>query len=161
MIALFIGRFQPFHKGHLAAVKQIAAEADKIIIGIGSSQHSRELGNPFSAEERIEMIKAALGDKFDYEIVLIPDINDDERWVEHVCSLVPEFDAVFTGNEHTKMLFEEAGIEVRDIEIVPGINGTTIRDRIVNNENYHDLVPTEVSKILSRKINKIRKIFDN
>jgi len=150
MIALFIGRFQPFHKGHLAAVKQIAAKADKIIVGIGSSQYSNKLGNPFSAEERIEMVKAALGDDFDYEVVLIPDINDDERWVEHVCELVPEFDAVFTGNSHTKMLFEEAGIEVRDIEIVPGINGTTIRDRIVNKEDYHDLVPTQVLNILKR-----------
>lgn len=150
MIGLFIGRFQPFHKGHLAAVKQMAAEADKIIIGIGSSQYVNEIDNPFSAEERIEMIKAALGKEFDYEIVLVPDINDDERWVEHVCSMVPEFDMAYTGNEHTKMLFEDAGIEVKDIELVGGINGTTIRDMIVNNEDYHDLVPTQVLKVMAR-----------
>ena len=150
MIGLFIGRFQLFHKGHLAAVKQIAAEADKIIIGIGSSQCSNEIDNPFSAEERIEMIKAALGKEFEYDIILIPDINDDERWVEHVCDLVPDFDVAYTGNEHTKMLFEEAGIKVKDIELVEGINGTTIRDMIVSNEDYHDLVPTQVLNILKR-----------
>ena len=150
MIGLFIGRFQPFHKGHLAAVKQMAKEVDKIIIGIGSSQYSNEIENPFSAEERVEMIKAALGDDFDYEVILIPDINDDERWAEHVCDLVPDFDVVFTGNEHTKMLFEDAGIKVKDIELVDGINGTTIRDKIVNNEDYHELVPTEVLKVMER-----------
>ncbi|MCK4588828.1 MAG: nicotinamide-nucleotide adenylyltransferase [Nanoarchaeota archaeon] len=150
MIALFIGRFQPFHKGHLAAMKQMAKEVDKIIIGIGSSQYLNEADNPFSAEERIEMIKAALGEDFDYEIILIPDINDDERWVEHVCDLVPEFDVVYTGNSHTKMLFEDAGISVKDIELVPGINGTTIRDMIINNEDYSELIPVRVLEILKR-----------
>ena len=48
------------------------------------------------------------------------------------------------------MLFEEAGLKVKDIELVPGINGTTIRDMIVNNEDYHDLVPTQVLKIMER-----------
>ena len=150
MIGLFIGRFQPFHNGHLAAMKQMATSVDKIIIGIGSSQYANEIENPFSAEERVEMIKAALGEDFNYDIILIPDINDDGRWVEHVCSLVPEFDVVYTGNEHTKMLFEEAEISVKDIEMVEGINGTTIRDMIVSNEDYHDLVPTQILKIMKR-----------
>ena len=36
--ALFIGRFQPFHKAHLSDVKLALKECDKIIIAIGSSQ---------------------------------------------------------------------------------------------------------------------------
>jgi len=55
MIALFIGRFQPFHSGHLDAIKQISEE--EIIIGIGSSQYSKTEENPYSFEERKKMIK--------------------------------------------------------------------------------------------------------
>ena len=40
MTALFIGRFQPFHKGHLAAIKWILKKEGKIFIVIGSNQQS-------------------------------------------------------------------------------------------------------------------------
>ena len=58
--ALFIGRFQPFHKGHLEAVKMILKENDEIIIAVGSAQYSHKLENPFTAGERITMIRKAL-----------------------------------------------------------------------------------------------------
>ena len=54
--ALFIGRFQPFHKAHLQDIKAILKECDEVIIAIGSSQHSDTKDNPFSVAERIEMI---------------------------------------------------------------------------------------------------------
>ena len=50
MTALFIGRFQPFHSGHVDAIKQISEK--EIIIGIGSSQYSGTDDNPYSFEER-------------------------------------------------------------------------------------------------------------
>ncbi|HDH28034.1 MAG TPA: nicotinamide-nucleotide adenylyltransferase, partial [Euryarchaeota archaeon] len=52
MRALLIGRFQPFHKGHLAVIKKILSEADELIIVVGSSQHRGAVENPFSADER-------------------------------------------------------------------------------------------------------------
>jgi len=150
MIALFVGRFQPFHNGHLSAIEQIAREADKIIIGLGSSQYSNTKENPFSAEQRIEMIKAVLKDNFNYEIYLIPDIHDDDNWVDHVLKIVPKFDVVYTGNPHTKKLFLEKEYQVKGIDLVPNINGTTIRDMMVKNQNYHHLVPTETLNILKK-----------
>ena len=53
MKALYIGRFQPFHKGHLKILQKLAKKYDEIIIGIGSSQYSNTLENPFTSEERI------------------------------------------------------------------------------------------------------------
>ena len=50
--ALFIGRFQPFHKGHLSAVKWIAARSSKVIIAIGSAEKENEPKNTFSEKER-------------------------------------------------------------------------------------------------------------
>ncbi|MEM3079801.1 MAG: adenylyltransferase/cytidyltransferase family protein, partial [Thermoproteota archaeon] len=49
---LFIGRFQPFHLGHLKAVEYIINRVDEVIIGIGSAQYSHTLENPFTAGER-------------------------------------------------------------------------------------------------------------
>ena len=57
MRALFIGRFQPFHKGHLKIIQQASETYDQILVGIGSSQYSHTVDNPFTAEERTEMIE--------------------------------------------------------------------------------------------------------
>lgn len=58
--ALIIGRFQPLHLGHVKVIEEAAREYDEIIIGIGSSQESHTLKNPFTAGERIMMIKNAM-----------------------------------------------------------------------------------------------------
>ena len=159
---LFIGRFQPFHKGHLQDIKDALNEVDELIIAIGSSQFSHTEENPFSVEERIEMIEDALiaNDISNYTIFPVPDINDDLRWVEHIKLIVPEFDIVFTGNELTEKLFKEKRYNVKKVRIIEGINGTTIRDKIVRNESWQELVPEEVADFI-KKINgaeRIRKL---
>ena len=45
---VFIGRFQPFHNGHLEAIKKLLIEVDELIIMIGSSQYSHSFDNPFT-----------------------------------------------------------------------------------------------------------------
>ena len=47
--ALFVGRFQPFHYGHLHAVRTILEEAEELVIVVGSAQMSHEPDNPFTA----------------------------------------------------------------------------------------------------------------
>jgi len=62
MRGLMMGRFQPFHLGHLDLVKQILSECDEIIIAITSSQFNYLEKDPFTAGERIEMIHQSLKD---------------------------------------------------------------------------------------------------
>ena len=57
---LMVGRFQPFHKGHLFLVRQILQDCDELIIAIGSAQFNYSYTDPFTAGERIMMIHAAL-----------------------------------------------------------------------------------------------------
>ena len=57
--ALFVGRFQPFHNGHIHAIGEILEESDELIIVVGSAQMSHEPDNPFTAGERLEMIRLA------------------------------------------------------------------------------------------------------
>src|SRR3989344_9068459 len=122
---LFIGRFQPFHKGHLQDIKDALNEVDELIIAIGSSQFSHTEENPFSVEERIEMIEDTLiaNDISDYTIFPIPDIGNYNKWVEHIELIVPQFDVVFTGNELTEKLFREKKYKAIKVKIMEGIDG--------------------------------------
>lgn len=56
---VFIGRFQPFHNGHKAVIDQALKQAKKVVVVIGSAYQPRSIKNPFTFEERVEMISAA------------------------------------------------------------------------------------------------------
>lgn len=149
MIALFIGRFQPFHLGHLDALKQISE--NEIIIGIGSSQYSNTEENPYSFVERKEMIEMILKDipNKNIKIIAIPDIQDPPNWVEHVKNLVPNFDVVYTGNDFVAKLFQEKNYSVKPIFINKKISGTEIRQMIKEkNSTWKNLVPQEIVELL-------------
>src|SRR5437762_5293956 len=110
--AFFIGRFQPFHRGHLAMVRRILESNEEIIVGIGSAQYSHTGENPFTAGERYEMIKRALDAEgiHNYHIVPIPDTHVHSVWVSHVTSLVPRFDVVYTNSDLVVRLCRERGL---------------------------------------------------
>jgi nicotinamide-nucleotide adenylyltransferase len=57
---LYVGRFQPFHLGHLEAIENVLKEAEELVIVIGSAQYSHNINNPFTAGERLVMIRRAL-----------------------------------------------------------------------------------------------------
>ena len=58
---IFAGRFQPFHNGHLEAIKWIIAETgEEVLIAIGSLQEYSTKNNPFLFKERKEMIEISL-----------------------------------------------------------------------------------------------------
>src|SRR5438128_7695089 len=94
--AFFIGRFQPFHRGHLATVKRILESNDEIIVGIGSAQYSHTGENPFTAGERYEMIKRALHAQgiHTYPIVPPPDTHVHTGRVRHATPLAPRLNIV-------------------------------------------------------------------
>jgi len=161
MIALFIGRFQPFHNGHLKVIKNASREYKKIVIGIGSSQYSNTKDNPFTAEERKIMIEKSLeyiGVK-NYQIILIPDINNPPRWVDHVLSIFSDFDVVISNNLLTKSLFSEKGYVVKETPIYEKnkYSGKEIRKRIIKDEQWKNLVPYEVYNII-KEINGINRL---
>lgn len=62
--AVFIGRFQPFHTAHLEIVDQALKIAENVIISVGSSKRPTTIKNPWTADERIEMIKTTLLDHY-------------------------------------------------------------------------------------------------
>lgn len=152
MKALFIGRFQPVHKGHINVIEYGSTQYTDIIIGIGSSQYDHTLDNPFTAAEREQMLEHALAAHrvTNFQTVYIPDIHDPPRWVAHVCSLVPEFDVVLSNNEFTTRLFTNQGYTVHRTPIYKRdlYAGEEIRRRMIAGESWKFLVPTPVYEII-------------
>ncbi len=152
---LFIGRFQPFHNGHLYAIRRILEENDEIIIGIGSAQDSYSIKNPLTAGERIEMIRIimkSMGALDKSIIVPIPDIFENMVWPARVIELVPKFEKVYSGNELVLMLFEQFGIKTIRIKHVSReeYQGSVIRKKIIKGEDWRNLVPNEVYLYLNK-----------
>ena len=61
---VFIGRFQPFHNGHLEVIRTALSKAKKVLVLVGSSNQPRTPKNPFTFEERRNMIYRSVGDEF-------------------------------------------------------------------------------------------------
>ena len=163
MNALFIGRFQPFHKGHLMLLQSISNQYDEIIIGIGSSQYHNTIDNPYSEDERKKMIAKSLDNIGinNYKIVLIPDIHNPPKWVSHVLSIVRDFDVVISNNSFTKQLFSEKGYLVKGTPYFEKERylGKEIRRRMINNEVWEDLVPEVAAKII-KDIDGVQRLKD-
>ncbi len=115
---LVVGRFQPFHRGHLAIINQALSSAVRVLIAVGSAQESFTFDNPLTAGERIQAIEAgleeALGGGWPSKIRIYPvmDINMNKIWVRYLQMLLPPFDAVLTGNSLVAELARDSGVRV-------------------------------------------------
>lgn len=112
---LYLGRFNPFHFGHMGVLAQMYEDCDEIIMVVGSAEKNFERDNPFTAGERIEMISAACeSEDYPHYIIPVQDTHNSVAWVAHVVSLVPAFDVVYTNNPITEELFVDAGYPVEN-----------------------------------------------
>ena len=144
---LILGRFQPFHLGHLNVVQEVMKEGLLPIIGIGSSEEGNTLNNPFTSQERIAMIKLILDELgTEYEICEIPDINDNDKYVSHLETFIPEFDCIYSGNALVQRLFREAGHNVVIPEFVnrEDWEGSSIRQAMMEGDGWEQAVPRQI-----------------
>lgn len=80
--AVVIGRFQPFHNAHRALIHQALAAAPLVVAVIGSACQARSPKNPFSWEERAQMIRLSLSPSERERVLFVPvrDHFDEARW---------------------------------------------------------------------------------
>ena len=156
MNGLLIGRFQPFHLGHLDALQFALSKVDKLWVGLGSSNLPPQKDNPFSAEQRQEMILSSIDEvmKEKISIYFIPDLDNHMKWIEKIDTIVPKFDIIFSNDELTNHLYSKRDIQIMTIPFLKRdkLSGTRIRDLIISDQNWNDLVP-EGSKNFLEKIN--------
>jgi nicotinamide-nucleotide adenylyltransferase len=153
-VGVLVGRFQPFHNGHLEAVRYALKKVDYLYIAIGSSQKSHERDNPFTAGERIAMIKAALdsgGVKPEkWMAVPIADTESHALWPAFLRITVPPFDRVFTNDGLTTRLLKEQGVKVDAVPYLErsSYSATNVRNRILEMKEWEKLVPAPVAAMV-------------
>lgn len=147
--AVFIGRFQPFHRGHLFVFQEALKQAEQLLVLVGSAGGARDLRNPFSFAERQAMISAALPADTRRRVSLKP-LQDftynDAAWVQSVSDLVAEHVANTAGGHcgvalvghdkdattyYLKLFPEWQYIEVGNLH---GINATALRHEYFSSE---------------------------
>ena len=84
--AIYIGRFQPFHLGHAALLRQALAAAPVCVVVIGSAYQARTPKNPFTWQERAEMVRLTLPEIDRVRVLFLPmrDYYDETRWAAAV-----------------------------------------------------------------------------
>lgn len=166
---LFFGRFQPFHKGHVKVVKDILEKHDEVVIAIGMSTESHTPRNPFTAGERVEMVRLSARDAgipLDRVITItVPSLEISIASVYTVAMMAPRFNEVYMGNVPIASLFAAAGYRVT----IPRpymrerLNGTVIRNLMYRGDpGWRELVEPSVAVFLDeiRAEERIRRILD-
>ncbi|MDN5865804.1 MAG: nicotinamide-nucleotide adenylyltransferase [Candidatus Nitrosocosmicus sp.] len=164
MAAAMIGRFQPFHLGHLELVRQILDENNEIIILIGSSQANYTPKNPFTAGERVWMIRNSLIEsRIDMSKVFLVNATDDDnnaKWFSNIRSVSPPFKVLYTGNNFVKTLLKRESVTIKEPKLFEEnlFKGSVIRKLILeDNAKWQELVSEAVRKIF-REIDAVERI---
>ena len=88
---VFIGRFQPFHAGHKRVLDAALSQGRRVIVLTGSARQPRSIRNPWTWEERAEMIRGSY-DADEAERILVAPLLDtpyhDQSWIGRVQATV-------------------------------------------------------------------------
>ncbi|MCS7121555.1 MAG: nicotinamide-nucleotide adenylyltransferase [Archaeoglobaceae archaeon] len=152
--ALIFGRFQPFHLGHLYVIKWALERFDELVLLVGMADESHTLRNPFTAGERIWMIREGLKEAgIDLSRIITATVPTMSVYVGHalyIINLVPQVKAIITRNPVIAKVFEDAGLEV----VIPPefdrskFRGTHIRKLMLEDGSWEELVPRSVERIV-------------
>ena len=150
-VALFIGRFQPFHNGHLYSLEKCLEIAEKVIIAVGSSQESGTENNPWDYKIRKMMVCAVVRkrgmDERVEKIISCPDNPSDKKWLSDIKKRAGKFDIVVSNNEWTLKVMKDAGHEVYESGLFnrDELEGVKIRMMMRSgDENWKSRVPKVV-----------------
>ena len=159
-----LGRFQPFHHGHALLIK--AAEEWRrsnapemtLVIAIGSSNQPESIENPWSSQERVEMIDSWLNEVgyIDVSIVSIPDIEDPPNWVSHAENYHGSAGVFFTSDNPSAELYESAGwpVVLTSLEQRGNFEGWRVREtaRMMSTVDDVEAVRTVLSHSVPEKV---------
>ncbi len=150
--AVIIGRFQPIHNGHIELFNKAFSLAENVIVLIGSCNGPRTYKNPFSFEQRRNIIFQMLALRgvrneapyTDAKLSIKP-LKDykynDDKWMHQVQNLVPQGSTVLVGfkkDHSTRYLDWFPQWEYFDVEEDPdsaAIDATTVRSVLFEGKN--------------------------
>lgn len=102
---IFIGRFQPFHKGHQFVIKKALESSRFIIVLCGSAHQPRSLRNPWLMKEREKMLRNCFSEAENKQIVVAPLMDvlyNDDLWIRNVQETVKGIVTAYHSQPHLK-----------------------------------------------------------
>lgn len=90
---IFIGRLAPPHIGHIKVIQEALKRASRVGIILGSCGGPRSLRNPFTADERSDMIFGAFAGQDQLRIDFVEAYDhayNDDAWIEQIQHLVKD-----------------------------------------------------------------------
>ncbi len=166
--ALFVGRFQPIHWGHVKALEWILEElgVSEVLVVIGSAQESHTLRNPFTAGERFEMIMRALREaglpRDRFLVVPVQDMQMNHVWPRYLEMMLPRFNVVVTRNPLVSRLFREYGYSVvaQPMFRREEYSATRIRALMLEGGDWQRYLPLEVASYIEevKGVERLREI---
>lgn len=156
--SVYIGRFQPFHYGHLKTIIYALKQSKKLIIVLGSYRLAPSLRSPWSASERIEMIKSCLN-KSQLQRIYFVKVRDrlynEEMWINNVKGEVLK---ITGNNESIAIIGHEKDSSSYYLKVFPywtfletgnykGLNSTAIRNQFFLEKKLKlssDVLPVQV-----------------
>lgn len=160
--ALFIGRFQPFHNGHLYSLKKCLELAEQVIVVVGSSQEEGTESNPWGYEVRKRMIESLPGVSRKVEVVAVPDVFNDEKWGRQIIEIIQSAgylpsEVIGVGNnDWTNRILRQIGVEVYESGLYnrDELEGIKIRELMRQGEpGWKKRVPEVVVQYLDEHSN--------
>lgn len=151
-VGLYIGRFQPFHEGHMHVIRKALKTCDKLIVAIGSAQESRTERNPFTYKEREKFIRNVFYEEIRNGVLIIIGVPDRERprndssWGVYLFDYIQDKtgyspNMIFEGREGERdTWYEEIGEHIQITRVSRGlvpVSATKIREYIMNKDYYH------------------------
>ena len=169
---LYIGRFQPLHIGHESIIRKMLDECKQVIIAVGSSQESSTKRNPFTFEQREDLITNVFyRERLTEQLKIMPledreDPSNDASWGDYVFQKVYQRfyvfpDAVYEGAESERNnWYDNQNVEiVRVPRTEIPVSATLVREAIKNGPSIseHMLLP----RAIRYRIKEMREVIQN
>lgn len=152
--AVYVGRFQPFHSGHAHIVREALKVAGKVILIVGSTDKPRDVRNPFTYGQRVEIIHAALSDVFKERLKVVPQVDytyNDEKWIASIQGAVSAITneggwtdmpkkicIVGYEKDHSTYYMKKFPLwDVLEIEPINSVNATDVRNFLFSGHEGH------------------------
>jgi NAD+ synthase len=152
--AVFVGRFQPFHNGHLEAIKWILKQTGAVKIAIGSMQEYGQINNPLDFKERKEIVAAALDEAGikNCPIFGLPDFYNDAAWSKkllEITGLAADKTVLVSLNDWAAASAGKLGIEAAAHPVFcDNLSATQVRQTMAAGFDWGKLAPAAAVKYL-------------
>jgi bifunctional NMN adenylyltransferase/nudix hydrolase len=90
-LLVFVGRFQPFHLEHKRIIDIALEKSRNVLVLVGSAGKARTIRNPFTFEERGDMIRGSFDTSDQLNLIIKPLYDktyNDAAWIKQVQTVV-------------------------------------------------------------------------